>query len=62
MSNENRDENRKDEFTKATVRKKVNKILNRIALDEDKYVYQLIEDMANEKYPEYFRKNGKIIA
>lgn len=45
----------KEEFTKATVRKRVNKILNRIALDEDVYVYQLIEDMAKEKYPEYFR-------
>ncbi len=43
------------EFTKATVKKNINTILNRIALDNDKYVYQLIEDMAREKYPEYFR-------
>ena len=49
------DTDKKDEFTKATVRKKVNKVLNHIALDEGKYVYQLIEDMAREKYPEYFR-------
>jgi hypothetical protein len=40
----------------------VNKILNRIALDEDIFVYQLIEDMAKEKYPEYFRGNdGKTL-
>lgn len=51
----------KEEFTKATVKRKVNKILNRIALDEDKYVYQLIEDMAKEKYPEYFRGRKTII-
>jgi len=45
----------KEEFTKATVSRRVNKILNRIALDEEVYVYQLIEKMAREKYPEYFR-------
>ena len=52
---------KKDEFTKATVRRKVNKILNKIALDEEVYVYQLIEDMAKEKYPEYFRGRKTII-
>ncbi len=53
-----KDGTNKEDFTKATVKKTVNKILNRIALDEDKYVYQLIEDMAREKFPEYFRKTG----
>jgi hypothetical protein len=52
----------KEEFTKATVRRKVNKILNRIALEEDIYVYQLIENMAKEKYPDYFRERKKVTA
>ena len=46
----------KSEFTKATVRRTVNKVLNRIALDKETYVYQLIEDAVKEKYPEYFKE------
>lgn len=56
-----RQRSKNGEFTKATVRRKVNTVLNKIALDEDKFVYQLIEDMAKEKYPEYFRGNKIMI-
>lgn len=50
----------KEDFTKATVRKRVNKILNKIAIEEDTFVYQIIEDMAKEKYPQYFRERKQM--
>ena len=45
-----------EDLTKATIRRETKKILNRIVADEDKYEYQLIEDLLKEKYPKYFRK------
>ncbi|MDD4588920.1 MAG: hypothetical protein PHG06_00625 [Parabacteroides sp.] len=45
-----------EDLTKATIRRETKKVLNRIVADEDKYEYQLIEDLLREKYPSYFRK------
>ena len=38
-------------MTPATV-----KILKRIALDRDLYIYQILDEMVKEKYPKYFEK------
>jgi len=46
----------KNEFTKANIRKDTKKILNRIVADEEKFEYEVLEDLLKEKYPKYFRK------
>jgi len=53
------------EFTKANVKKGTNKIISKIAIDEEKFVYELIEDVFREKYPKYFPpkvQNSKVTA
>lgn len=47
-----------NEFTKANVTKETNKVINKVALDQDKFVYQVIEDLFREKYPDYFRQKS----
>jgi hypothetical protein len=34
------------------------RVIKRIAIDENLYVYQLVREVFEEKYPEYFRKYG----
>jgi len=54
-SGKNEDQKQND-FTKANIKKSTKKILNRIVADEEKFEYQLLEDLLKEKYPKYFRK------
>lgn len=49
----------KKKWDKLNVIPGTNKILKQIALDEDKYVYQLVDEMLRERYPKYFRRTGK---
>ena len=49
----------KKKWDKLNVMPGTNKILKQIALDEDKYVYQLVDEMLRERYPKYFRRTGK---
>jgi len=49
----------KKKWDKLNVMPGTNKILKQIALDEDKYVYQLVDEMLRERYPKYFRRAGK---
>jgi len=51
----------KKKWDKLNVIPGTNKILKQIALDEDKYVYKLVDEMLRERYPKYFRKTGKNI-
>ncbi len=47
---------KQNEFTKANIKKETKKILNRIVAEEEKFEYQVLEDLLKEKYPKYFRK------
>jgi len=49
-----------DKFTKANVTKDTARIINRIAAEEDKYIYQIIEEAIREVHPKYFKNNVKI--
>lgn len=49
-------------WAKPNVTPETNKALKRIALDQDKFVYELIEDVFREKFPDYFKPKGKITA
>jgi len=51
----------KKKWDKLNVMPGTNKILKQIALDEDKFVYKLVDEMLRERYPKYFRKTGKNI-
>ena len=42
---------KQNEFTKANIKKETKKILNRIVADEEKFEYQVLEDLLKEKYP-----------
>jgi formate-dependent nitrite reductase cytochrome c552 subunit len=52
----------KNEFTKANVKRSTKRIINKIAADEDKYEYELIEELFREKYPNYFQSRKTISA
>jgi len=49
-----------DKFTKANVTKDTIKIINKIAAEEDKYIYTIIEEAIRKVHPEYFKKDVKI--
>lgn len=49
-------------WAKPNVTPETGKALKRIALDQDKFVYELIEDVFRERFPEYFKPKGKITA
>jgi hypothetical protein len=38
------------------VKKDIKKIFTKIAVDEDKFEYELMEELLKEKYPSYFKK------
>lgn len=48
-----------NEFTKANIRKETKKVLNRIVADQDKFEYEVLEELLKEKYPSYFRGRGQ---
>jgi len=43
-------------WAKPNVKPEVGRALKKIALDNEMYVYELIEDMARKEYPGYFRE------
>lgn len=45
-------------WAKPNVTPETGKALKKIAVDQDKYVYELIEEVFREKYPEYFPKKS----
>jgi chaperonin GroEL (HSP60 family) len=49
-----------DKFAKANVTKDTIKIINKIAAEEDKYIYQIIGEAIRKVHPEYFKNNVKI--
>lgn len=49
-----------DKFAKANVTKDTNRIINRIATEEDKYIYTIIEEAIRKVHPEYFKTDVKI--
>jgi len=49
-----------DKFTKANVTKDTTRINNRVAADEDKYIYTIIEEAIRKVHPGYFKKDVKI--
>lgn len=48
----------KNKFTKANLTKETNSVINMIAVDQDKFVYEVIEDTFREKFPEYYRQKS----
>jgi hypothetical protein len=48
-----------DKFTKANVTKDTARIINRVAADEDKYIYTIIEEAIRKVHPEYFKNDVK---
>lgn len=49
-----------EKFTRANVTRVTDRIINRIAADEDKYVYQIIEEAIQKGHPEYFKNSAKL--
>lgn len=45
-------------WAKPNIDPKTAHIIKRIAADEGIYIYQLIDKVFMERYPEYFQKNG----
>lgn len=45
-------------WAKVNVTPETAKIIKRIALDENLYTYQLIDEVFKEKYAKYFQKYG----
>ena len=46
-----------DKFTKANVTKDTARIISRVAADEDKYIYTIIEEAIRKVHPEYYKKD-----
>jgi hypothetical protein len=44
-------------WVKININPSTDKILKRVALDTDKYRYQVLDDMCKIAYPEYFTEN-----
>lgn len=45
-------------YTKANIGYDTNKVLKTIAKERKKYVYQIIDEVMREKFPEYFHQFG----
>lgn len=54
MESNREDTKEKSEFTKANIRRSTKKILNKIVADQDKFEYEVLEELLREKYPNYF--------
>lgn len=44
------------EWSQLSVTKQLRKVVNKIAIDNDKHVYNLAEEVFKEKFPNYFEK------
>jgi hypothetical protein len=49
-----------DKFAKVNATKDTARIINRVAADEDKYIYTIIEEAMRKVHPEYFKNDVKI--
>jgi hypothetical protein len=47
--------NRRNDFSKLSVRNELRVLVNRIAADQNKRVYALTEDVFKQIYPDYFQ-------
>jgi hypothetical protein len=45
-------------YTKANVTRESNTVLKALAKEQKKYVYEVIDEVLREKFPEYFKKIG----
>ena len=45
-------------YTKANVTPAAARVLKIIAAEQNKYIYEVVDDLIKEKYPGYFRKIG----
>lgn len=48
-------------WAKLNVTPETRKALKRIALDEEKYVYEVIEETLRKEFPKYFREQARKI-
>jgi len=53
------DEIKDEKFTRANVLKSTNKAINMAAAEEGLFVYQFIDKLMREKYPQYFRERRR---
>lgn len=47
-------------WTKVNMTPATAKVLKRVALDREVYIYQILDEMVKEKYPNYFDKKKVI--
>lgn len=45
-------------YTKSSSTKESNQVLNILAAERGQYVYEVLDEILREKFPEYFRKIG----
>lgn len=45
-------------YTKANVTPEAAHVLKVLAAEQKKYIYEVVDDILREKFPDYFRKNG----
>lgn len=59
-----RSDTRKKKWDSVNAIPGTNDLLKRIAVDEGKYIYKILDDLLREKYqekyPDYFRKNRAV--
>jgi hypothetical protein len=48
----------KSKYVKANATPESNQVLNIVAAERKMYVYEVLDEVLREKYPEYFRKIG----
>ena len=46
----------KSRYTKSSSTRESNQVLNILAAERGQYVYEVLDEVLREKFPEYFRK------
>jgi hypothetical protein len=44
-------------YVKANVSPDTNQVINILAAEQHKYVYEILDELVRKAYPDYFRKN-----
>jgi len=47
-----------NKYVKANVTPASNRVLKLLAAEQGKYIYEVIDDVLKEKYPDYFKRIG----